>query len=85
MITTTNLNLKKAELTDNADFTIFVNDNMDILDTEIILKSDIGHVHNYLPLAGGTVTGSVTADDGFKTGSWTIKENVDGSLGFFTT
>jgi hypothetical protein len=49
----------------------------------------LSHGHNYLPLSGGVVTGNVTINgdlsgsNGFNTGIWTMKENLDGSLGFF--
>ena len=64
---TTNYNLIKPELTDDADIRV-INGNMDVLDNQLKSISDKANdVNNKLPLTGGTMTGAIkTADNIYK-------------------
>lgn len=57
---TTNLQLHKIDLTDAPPDITVLNQNWDKLDTEVqSLKNSMGGQSNYLPLAGGKVTGTL--------------------------
>ena len=71
---TTNYNLIKPDLADDADIRV-INGNMDVLDNQLKSISDKANdVNNKLPLTGGTMTGAIKTTDNI------YKSSNDGKL-----